>query len=101
MLPRVDEATVRRHAEEHGDAVVAGDLRRAGSDLDGDALAQAGDVMKQLPRTMKASSVESIEVSGEAATVRTRYSGEEGEGVVESRWEDRDGRPKIVDMKMA
>jgi hypothetical protein len=100
MLPRVDEATVRQHAQAHGDAVVAGDLRRAGSDLDGEALAQAGEVMKQLPRTLTAAEIESLELEGDVATVRTRYSGDEGSGVVESRWEERDGRPKIVHMRV-
>ena len=117
MLPRVDEATVRQHAQAHGDAVVAGDLRldgrpafgsvgalerlaAAGSDLDGEALAQAGEVMKQLPRTLSAAEIESLELEGDTATVRTRYSGDEGSGVVESRWEERDGRPKIVDLRV-
>lgn len=100
MLTAVDEASVREHAQAHGDAVVAGDLRRAGSDLDGEALAQAGGVMKQLPRTITAAELVSVEVAGDAAIVRTRYSGDEGEGTVECRWEDREGRPKIVDMKV-
>jgi hypothetical protein len=100
MLPRVDEATVRRHAETHGEAVVEGDLRRAGSDLDADALVQAGEVMKQLPRTMRSADVESVEGEGDACIVRTRYRGDEGEGVVESRWEERGERPKIVSMRV-
>jgi hypothetical protein len=100
MLPRVDEATVRQHAEAHGEAVVEGDLRRAGRDLDGDALVQAGEVMKQLPRTIRSADVESVETEGEACVVRTRYRGDEGEGVVESRWEEREGRPKIVEMRV-
>ena len=101
MLPRMDEAAVRRHAEAHGQAVVVGDLRQAGSDLDGDALAQAGDVMKQLPRTIRSADVERIEAAGDACVVRTRYRGDEGEGVVESRWEQRGERPKIVSMRVA
>ena len=89
---------VRRHAEEHGQAVVAGDLRRAGSDLDGEALAQAGDVMRQLPSPMRAAEVEAVEGGVGGFTVRTRYSGDETSAVVESQWEEREGRPKIVSM---
>jgi hypothetical protein len=100
MLPRVDEATVRQHAEAHGGAVVEGDLRRAGGDLDADALVQAGEVMKQLPRTIRSADVESVEAEGDASVVRTRYRGDEGEGVVESRWEQRGDRPKIVSMRV-
>jgi hypothetical protein len=96
----MDEATVRQHAEGHGEAVVAGDLRRAGSDLDGEALAQAGDVMKQLPGELETATVESVELEGGAATVRTRYAGGEHATVVESRWEEREARPKIVSMRI-
>jgi hypothetical protein len=56
--------------------------------------------MRQLPRTITAAEVESVEVDGDAATVRTRYVGEHGAGVVESRWEERAGRPKIVSMRV-
>jgi hypothetical protein len=100
MLPRVDEEAVREHAEAHGEAVVAGDLRTAGGDLDGDALVQAGDVMKQLPRTLTSAEIISLETTSEAAVVRTRYAGDEGEAVVESRWEERGDRPKIVSLSV-
>ena len=98
MLTRVDETAVRQHAEAHGQAVVAGDLRTAGADLDGNALAQAGDVMKQLPRTLTSSEIVSLQDEGDAAVVRTRYAGDEGEAIVESRWQQRGDRPKIVSM---
>jgi hypothetical protein len=63
-------------------------------------MAQAGDVMKQLPRELDSAELESVETADDAATVRTRYSGEGRSVVVESRWEDRGGRPKIVSMNV-
>ena len=39
-------------------------------------------------------------VSGDEATVRALYKGEGKEITVESRWGERDGRPKILDMKV-
>jgi len=97
----VDEATVRQHAEAHGAAVVRGDLRAAGGDLEGDALAQAADVMKQLPRELDGAEVETIELGDDVAEVRTRYFGEGRSEVVTSQWEGREGRPKITSMRVA
>ena len=94
----MDEATVRQRAEAHGAAVVRGDLRAAGGDLDGDALAQAGDAMKRLPQTLDGAEVETIEVGDDVAEVRTRYFGEGQSAVVVSQWEDRDGQPKITSL---
>ena len=78
----VDEATVRQHAEAHGAAVVRGDLRAAGGDLEG-------------------AEVETIELGDDVAEVRTRYFGEGRSEVVTSQWEGREGRPKITSMRVA
>ncbi|MDQ2982883.1 MAG: hypothetical protein M3R70_03005 [Actinomycetota bacterium] len=96
----MDEATVRQHAETHGQAVVDGDMSKAGGDIDGEALAQAGDVIKQLPREVDSADVESVDVTGDSATVRIRYSGEGRSLLVVSNWEDREGRPKITSLSV-
>ena len=96
----MDEQTVRTHAEQHGDALVNGDLRRAGGDLTKEAQAQAPDVMSNFPKNVESAEVVSCDVQGEEAVVRALYKGEGKEVTVESRWADRDGRPKIVDMKV-
>lgn len=96
----MDEQTVRTHAEAHGQAMVDGDIKRAGSDLTPEAQAQAPDVMSNFPRKVEAAEVLSLDVQGEEAVVQARYRGEGKEVTVESRWGDRDGRPKILDMKV-
>jgi len=96
----MDEAAVRTHAEQHGAALVAGDLRRAGGDLSPEAQAQASDVMSNFPKRVETAEVVSLDVQGEEAVVRALYKGEGREVAVESRWGERDGRPKIVDMKV-
>ena len=96
----MDEAAVKTHAEEHGQAIIDGDLRRAGSDLTPEAQAQAPDVMSNFPKKVESAEVLSLDVQGEEAIVQARYAGEGKEVVVESRWGDRDGRPKILDMKV-
>ena len=96
----MDEQTVRTHAEQHGQALVDGDLRKAGGDLTPEAQAQAPDVMSNFPKKVETAEVVSLEVSGDEATVQALYKGEGKEVTVESRWAERDGRPKILDMKV-
>ena len=96
----VDEGSVREHAEAHGNALVEGDLRRAGSDLTPEMQAVAGDVMAKFPKKVETAEVVSVEAGGDEAVVRARYGGQGAEVTVESRWAERDGRPKIVDMRV-
>ncbi|MGH2807574.1 MAG: hypothetical protein ACRDKT_09890 [Actinomycetota bacterium] len=96
----MDESSVREHAEAHGQAMVDGDLRRAGSDLTPEVQATAGDVMKHFPRKVETAELVSVAVQGDEAVTQARYSGEGKEVTVESRWAERDGRPKITVMKV-
>ena len=96
----MDEAKVREHAQAHGQAMVDGDLRKAGGDLTPEVQAKAGDVMKDFPRKVETAEVVSIAGAGDDYVVQARYSGEGTEVVVESRWAERDGTPKIVEMKV-
>jgi hypothetical protein len=96
----MEEETVRRHAEAHAEATVAGDLKSAGSDLTQDALPAAGAVMKQMPKSLTGSAIDSVRAEGSEYVVLIRYSGEDSDAVVESRWAELDGRPRIVDLKV-
>ena len=101
----MDEQAVRAEAQTHADATVAGDFKTAGSSLTPEAMAQAGNVMKKLPRNLSSGQVSSVEADGDAFRVLIDYSGTANDGTpasatVESRWEDRDGSPKLADMKV-
>lgn len=96
----MDEAIVRRHAEAHGRATVAGDLKKAGGDLDKSAYVSAGEVMKQMPADLTGSEVTEVRSEGDEWVIGIRYSGAADAATVESRWADRDGTPKIVDLKV-
>ncbi|MDQ3876783.1 MAG: hypothetical protein M3290_00315 [Actinomycetota bacterium] len=96
----IDKTTVEQHARTHGEAVVAGDLRTAGSSLTKDARDQAGAVMGALPKTLEAATVESVDEADEGLVARIKYTGEGREVVVESLWEDRDGEPKIAALRV-
>lgn len=96
----MDEALVRQHAESHGEATVAGDLKTAGADLTPEGMSKAGAVMSKMPKELTGSSIESVSTSGDVVTVRIRYTGTDGEALVDSDWAERDGRPKIIDLRV-
>jgi hypothetical protein len=93
----MDQETVRLHAQAHGDAVVANDLRKAGSDLTPEAQKQAPAVMGQLPRPVASADVITVEDKGDEYLATIRYAGD-STVIVESRWTERDGRPMIVSL---
>jgi len=96
----VDEDTIREHAANHGKATVAGDFKTAGRDLTPEAIEQAPGVMKKMPTSLSESSIASVEKDGGAYVAIIEYSGG-GESIkVASRWEEREGRPRIVDLKV-
>jgi hypothetical protein len=96
----MDESTVREHAEIHAKATVSGDLRTAGSALTKEAMAQAPGVMKGMPATLDSCEVTSVHADGAEVVAQIRYSGGNEESTVESRWAERDGVPKIIDLKV-
>jgi hypothetical protein len=96
----MDESTVRQQAEIHGKATVSGDLRTAGSDLTKEAMAQAPGVMKAMPAVLESCEVTSVTTDGDEVVAQIRYAGGGEESIVESRWAERDGAPKIVSLRV-
>jgi hypothetical protein len=94
----MNEEIVRESAQAHAEATVAGDLKRAGSDLDRSAYGAAGKVMKQMPQDLTACEVTEVRAEGDEFVASIRYDGA-GSVTVESRWAEREGRPVIVDLK--
>lgn len=92
----MQEAEMRKYAEAHGQAVAKGDQAHLMGDIVPDALASLGPVAAALPQPVTGAEVQSVEVAGDKAVVRITYTGESKSVTVESQWEPRDGRPKIV-----
>ena len=96
----MDENTIKEHAASHGQATVAGDFKTAGRDLTPEAVEQAPGVMKAMPKDLTGSDVSSVEKDGDAYVAVIVYSAGDESIEVASRWEEREGRPRIVDLKV-
>ena len=97
----MDEMTVRERAQAHGQAVVDRDFGKAGSDLSGEAEAQAPGVMQQLPRPTTSAEVVGVETDGDEIVCLICYGGEGAETTVASTWREVDGTPRIVALAVA
>ena len=90
---------VRARAQEVGDALVAGDVERAIAYLSDELRRNLGEVMALLPLPAVAATIESIDRTGSGAHLVTfNIVGETDENQIETRWKDRDGEPRIVEV---
>jgi hypothetical protein len=96
----VDEGSVREHANQHANAVMSGDMGSAARDLTDEGKAAAPAVMEGMPRPVTSVEVTTLEREGDKYVAHIAYRGEDAEHVVASHWEDREGRPMIVDLRI-
>jgi hypothetical protein len=90
---------VRARAQEVGEALVAGDVDRAIAYLSDELRRNLGEVMALLPLPAVQATIESIDRSGSGAHLVTfKIVGETDENQIETRWKDRDGEPRIVEV---
>lgn len=92
----MDEAVVRRHAEEHAKSVERGDLAAVTSDFVPEMHAVVPQLAKEFPQPTRTAEVLSVRDEGDHALVEIRYSGDDKSLTIRSRWEDHGGRPLIV-----
>ena len=96
----MDEGAVREHANQHANAVMSGDMGAAARDLTDEGKAAAPAVMKDMPRPVTGVEITKLEREGERYVAHIAYRGEDVQHNVASHWEDRDGRPMIVDLRV-
>ena len=90
---------VRARATEVGEALVAGDVDRAIAHLSDELRRNLGEVMALLPLPAVEATIDSIERSGSGAHVIVyNVVGETSETQLQTRWKDRDGEPRIVEV---
>lgn len=93
----MDEQAVRDHAQAHCDALVAGDVDGAATELSEELRSNIGPLLAQLPLPLTEATVESIEQGGTAFICILKLVGESEEVRLQTRWKERDGRPTIVE----
>jgi hypothetical protein len=79
---------------------MSGDMAGAAQDLTDEGKAAAPAVMKGMPRPVTGVEIVNVATDGEQIAARISYRGDDREHLVESLWEDRDGRPMIVDLRV-
>ena len=94
----MDENDVRSSAQAVCDALVAGDVDTAIGYLSEELKRNLGEVVALLPLPATEVTIESIERGASAYVVVVRLVGEANEDLLQTRWKDRDGDPRIVEV---
>lgn len=94
----MDENDVRAAARSVCDALVAGDVDTAIGSLSEELKRNLGEVVALLPLPATAVEIESIERGASAYVVVVRLVGETHEDLLQTRWKERDGEPRIVEV---
>ena len=94
----MDEAAVHERAQALSDALVAGDVERAMGDFSDELRRNAGEVLALLPLPVTEATIESVERGGAGFNVVLRLVGESHEDRLQTRWKDRDGAAKLVEV---
>ncbi len=93
----MDEQAVREHTQAFCDALVAGDIDRATTQLSNELRSNLGHVLVLLPLPLTEASVESVNRTGSGYLAVLHLVGESDDLRLQTRWKDRDGQPTIVE----
>src|SRR5262245_34520997 len=94
----MDETDVRTSAAAFGAALVAGEVDRALAFLSDELRRNPGEVVAMLPLPAIDTEIVSIDRPGPAHVVVLRVTGETAEDQLQTRWKDRGGEPRIVEV---
>lgn len=94
----MDEDRVRARAQAVGVALVAGNVEGAIEHLSEELRRNLGEVVALLPLPATEATIESVERGGSSMVVVMRVVGETDDVQVQTRWKDRAGEPKIVEV---
>lgn len=94
----MNEDDVRSSAQAVCDALVAGDVDATIGYLSDELKRNLGEVVAMLPLPATEASITSIERGASAFVVVVRVIGETNETELQTRWKDRDGEPRIVEV---
>ena len=93
----MDEQAVRDRAEVVCDALASGDIERAIAEFSPELQRNLGEILALMPLPANEVVIESVEHAGSGYNVVIRMAGELDEVLIQTRWKDRDGEPKMVE----
>ncbi len=96
----LDEGAVRERIDAHARGILAGDLEQAAADFSEDFGEGAAELVARLPHGIRSVELTGLQRGDGELLARVRYTSDEGEATVEQRWEERAGRPLIVEAKV-
>jgi hypothetical protein len=94
----MDEDAVRSSADRFGEALVAGNVDGAIDYLSEELKRNLGEVVAMLPLPATEASISSVERATSAVVVVLRLVGETADVELQTRWKERDGSPRIVEV---
>jgi hypothetical protein len=94
----MDEAAVRDSAGRFGDALVAGNVDAAIEHLSDELKRNLGEVVALLPLPATEVEIASIERGSSALILQLHVVSETADDELQTRWKDRDGTPRIVEI---
>jgi hypothetical protein len=94
----MNEDDVRSSAQQVADALVAGDVDTAIGFLSDELRRNLGEVVALLPLPATEATITSVERGASAVVVVVRVTSETQEVELQTRWKDRDGSPRIVEV---
>ena len=93
----MDEEAVRAHAQAVCDALSAGDIERATGEFSAELRRNLGEVLALMPLPANEVAIESVDRGGSGYSVVIRLVGQVDEVLVQTRWKERDGEPRMVE----
>ncbi|HEX8026132.1 MAG TPA: hypothetical protein VF484_08005 [Candidatus Limnocylindrales bacterium] len=93
-----DEAAVRERAAAFGSSLAAGNVDAAIADFSDELRRNLGEVLGLLPLPVVDATIETVERGSSSFVVVVRLLGESQEDQIQTRWKDRDGSPRIVEL---
>jgi hypothetical protein len=94
----MDEAAVRSSAEQFGQALVDGNVDSAIEHFSDELKRNLGEVVALLPLPATGATIMSLERATSAVIVVLQVSSETADDELQTRWKDRDGTPRIVEI---
>jgi sulfate adenylyltransferase subunit 1 (EFTu-like GTPase family) len=94
----MEEQAVREHIDQHIESVKRGDMTAVEQDFAEELRSSLEQVGAMLPNPVEEGLAADFRHEGDHATARITFSNSQTSITVDTRWEERDGRPRVVEV---